>query len=109
MFPVVSCISLLWEFAALRALSESHHINGMLQCCVMNISIFGRGADVVAALLNELTLPWSAGGVLYVVVLSGVLPVGTGLLPLTPPSYNRCAGRCYLCLLSCFLSILRYN
>ena len=57
----------------------------MLQRCVMNISIFGRGADVVAALSDELTLPWSAGGVLYEVVLLGVLPVGTGLLPLAPP------------------------
>ena len=56
----------------------------MLQCCVMNISIFGREADV-AAMSGELTHPWSAGGVLSVVVLSGVLPVGTRLLPLAPP------------------------
>ena len=57
----------------------------MLQHCVMNISIFGRGADVVAAVSGELTHPWSAGGVLSVVVLLGVLPVGTRLLPLAPP------------------------
>ena len=51
----------------------------------MNISFFGRGADVVAAVSGELAHPWSAGGVLSVVVLSEVLPVGTGSLPLTPP------------------------
>ena len=57
----------------------------MLQHCVMNISIFGRGADVVAAMFCKLTHPWRAGGVLSVVVMSGVLPVGTGLSPLAPP------------------------
>ena len=57
----------------------------MLQCCVMNISIFGNGADIVAAVSNELAHPWGTGGVLSVVVLSEVLPVGTGLILLVPP------------------------
>ena len=49
-FPMFSCITLLWEFAALKALSKSHCISGMLQHCVMNISIFGSGADVVVTM-----------------------------------------------------------
>ena len=85
MFTVVSCISLLCEFAALRALSKSHRISGMLQCCVMNISIFGRGAVIVVAMPGELAHPWGSGGVLSVVILLEILPVGTGLLPLVPP------------------------
>ena len=50
----------------------------------MNISIFGRGAVVVAAMSGKLAHTWGSGGVLSVVVLSEVLPVGTGLLPLVP-------------------------
>ena len=57
----------------------------MLQHCVMNISIFGRGAVIVAAVSGELAHPWGSGGVLSVVVLLEVLPVGTGLLPLVAP------------------------
>ena len=83
-FPVTSCISLLCEFAALRALSKSHRMSGMLQRCVMNISIFGKDAVVVDAVSGELAHPWGAGGVISEVVLSDVLPVGTGLLPLVP-------------------------
>ena len=51
----------------------------------MNMSIFGRVADVVAAMFCNLTHPWRAGGVLSVVVLLGVLPVVTGSSPLAPP------------------------
>ena len=74
----------MWEFAALRALSKSHHINGMLQRCVINISIFGRDANVGVAMSGKLTHPWSTKGVVSVVVMSGVLPVGTRLSPLAP-------------------------
>ena len=89
MFPVFSCISLLCESTALRALSKSQRISGMLQHCVMNISIFGSGADVVATMSDELAHPWGTGGALCVAVLSEVLPVGTGLILLVPPGYNR--------------------
>ena len=76
----------MWEFAALRALSKSHHISGMLQHCVMNISIFGSGADIVITVSDELAHPWGTGGALSVVVLSisDVLPGGTGLILLVP-------------------------
>ena len=84
MFRVFSYISLLCEFAALRALSKSHHISGMLQHCVMNISIFSSGADIVATVSDELAYPWGTGGALSVVVLSEVLPVGTGLILFVP-------------------------
>ena len=51
----------------------------------MNISIFGSGADIVATMSDELAHPWGTGGTLSVVVLSEVLPVGTGLILLVPP------------------------
>ena len=50
----------------------------------MNISIFSSGADIVATVSNELAYPWGTGGALSVVVLSEVLPVGTGLILLVP-------------------------
>ena len=47
--------------------------------------IFGKDAVVIDAVSVGLAHPWGAGGVLSEVVLSDVLPVGTGLLPLVPP------------------------
>ena len=86
-FPMFSCITLLWVFTALKALSKSHHISRMLQHCVMNMSIFGSGADVVITMSDDSAHPWGTGGALAVVVLSmsDVLPVGTGLILLVPP------------------------
>ena len=56
-FPMFSCITLLLVFMALKVLSKSHCISGMLQHCVLNMSIFGSGADIVITVSSNLVHP----------------------------------------------------